>query len=102
MIILNKYLNNILFKSLLKSVYPWMIYLILMNSNKHFFIKIINIFKNEYMKWIYEISTHKKLKLSSIKEINYYLSLIFFYSYINFLINSPYGLFLNYTAKNDS
>lgn len=45
---------------------------------------------------------HKKLKLSSIKDINYYLSLIVFYSYVNFLINSPYGLFLNYTAKNDS
>lgn len=49
-----------------------------------------------------KLPTHKKLKLSSIKEINYYLSLIFFYYYINFLINSPYGLFLNYTAKNDS
>lgn len=48
------------------------------------------------------INIHKKLKLSSIKDINYYLSLIVFYSYVNFLINSPYELFLNYTAKNDS
>lgn len=71
------------------------------------FIKIFlytNIFRkyfiNAHVKGL--INIHKKLKLSSIKDINYYLSLIVFYSYVNFLINSPYGLFLNYTAKNDS
>ena len=37
---------------------------------------------------------HKKLKLFSIKVINYYLFFILYYFYINFLINSPYGLFL--------
>ena len=39
------------------------------------------------------INIHKKLKLFSIKVINYYLLLILYYSYVNFLINSPYGLF---------
>ncbi len=64
---------------------------------------LIRLLKNIYIKNILinsyinvpnvGINIHKKLKLFSIKVINYYLFLILYYSYVNFLINSPYGLF---------